>query len=83
MFYLNQITTDKDGVTAKALFDYATQDEAVLVLHQVLASAMANQDVIHALCMIFNEAGTVLKSECWDRPIEPEPEPEPTPEEGE
>ena len=73
-YYLNQITTDKEGITAKSLFDYETFDEAVIVLHQVMASAMSNENVNHALCMIFNEAGTVLKVECWDRPIEPEPE---------
>jgi len=75
MFYLNQITTDKDGVTAKALFDYETNDAAVISLHQTMASAMSNDNVNHAMCMIFTDAGIVLKQENWDRPAEPEPEP--------
>ena len=74
MYYLDQITIDKEGVTSKALFDYPTYDEAVIVLHQTMAYAMSNENVDHAMCMIFNEAGTVLKLENWDRPIEPEPE---------
>ena len=51
MFYVVEIVSTKDG-TAKAITEKATQDEAVMLLHQVLASAMTNQNAQSCVCLV-------------------------------
>lgn len=85
MYYLVTVTTFKDGSQdAISAFEYETKDQAKMVFHQTMASAMANTNVKSAMCQILNEHGGAeiadLNMRFYQAPVEPEPEPEPEPE---
>lgn len=66
MYYLIEITETNDG-TAKAIWDKPTLNDATMQLHQILASAMANEAVGSCLCMVIDAHGAVLRHEYWGR----------------
>ena len=67
MYYLIEKTVS-NGASAKAIWEKETIDLALMQLHQVLASAMANQNVSSALCMVIDERGNVVRpAEYWER----------------
>lgn len=53
--------------TAQQMIEKATWDEAVMALHQTMASAMANTSVQSALCMVIDSMGNTMKKEYWER----------------
>lgn len=77
MFYIIEKSVTTEG-TAKAINEQSDYDLAVMQLHQVMASAIANPIVKTALCIIMDERGATKKAEYWERPVvEPETEAEP------
>ena len=66
MVYLIEKTVS-NNIPAKAIWDKADLNEALMALHQVMASAMASQNVTSALAMIIDERGATLKHEYWER----------------
>ena len=66
MYYVIEIVSTKDG-TAKAITEKPTQDEAVMLLHQVFSSAMANADANSCACLVVTGTGEVLRDEYWSR----------------
>lgn len=66
MFYFIEIVTTTSG-TAKAVWDKASLDEAVSAFHQTLASAMANENAVKALCLIIDDQGATYRNEYWHR----------------
>lgn len=66
MYYLIEKATTTQG-TAKAITDKSDLTSATMALHQVMASAMANADVINALAMIIDDTGAVQRHEYWVR----------------
>jgi hypothetical protein len=80
-YFLLEATELLDGTTAQAVWAYDDLNTAVMTFHQSLASAMANENVKHAMRLVVDGNGMPFRTENWDRPVEPEPEPEPEPEE--
>ena len=78
-FYTEEITVMVDGTSAVAITEKATDIEARSSFHQIMASAMINENVesIHAEAK--NSVGGIYESSTWTRPV-PEPAPEPVPE---
>lgn len=78
-FYTEEITLMVDGTSAVAITEKATDIEARSSFHQIMASAMINENVesIHAEAK--NSVGGIYESSTWTRPVEPEPVPEPEP----
>ena len=66
MFYLIEISVS-GGVPAKAVWDKSTQDEAIMQMHQTLASAMSNPSVTSCLCIVIDGRGMTIRNEYWER----------------
>ena len=66
MFYLVEISV-VNGTAAKAVWDKASMDAAVMQLHQTMASAMANANASSCLCMVIDDHGAVYRHEYWER----------------
>ena len=83
-FYTEEITTMVDGTSAVAITEKATDIEARSSFHQIMASAMINENVASIHAEAKNNVGGIYESATWTAPVpEPEPEPpapEPTPE---
>lgn len=60
MLYVVEISTDKQGQTAKAVTDKETMNEARMLYHQILAAMLANPDVVHGICTILTNDGRQL-----------------------
>ena len=71
MKYFVLEATTANGATAKAITEKATEKEAMMLYHQIMGSALANDNVTYALCMVINEEGFVLISDKYPR-TEPE-----------
>ena len=67
MYYLIEKTTTQTGSPAKAISEKPNIDNAMMTLHQVMASAMANSAVTSALVMIIDERGAIQASDYWER----------------
>ena len=83
-FYTEEITVMVDGTSAVAITEKATDIEARSSFHQIMASAMINENVASIHAEAKNNVGGIYESGTWVAPVEPEPtpvEPEPTPEE--
>lgn len=74
---LLQSQTLKDGTKPLAVTRVDDPDNAYGQLHQIMASAYANENVVTCLAQVMNENGTIAKTEWFDRTPAPEPEPEP------
>ena len=58
-YFVIEIVT-ADGATAKQITEKATETEAWMLYHQIMASAYANPNVTYALCQIIDERGFAL-----------------------
>jgi hypothetical protein len=68
-YVIESYTTD--GTTfANAITTKDTYDEAVMVFHQVRASALANDSVKYNLTMVIDQSGAVIRLEHDDLPRE-------------
>ena len=84
-FYTEEITVMVDGTSAVAITEKATDIEARSSFHQIMASAMINENVASIHAEAKNSVGGIYESATWTAPVEepvPEPPaPEPVPEE--
>lgn len=78
-FYTEEITVMVDGTSAVAITEKATDIEARSSFHQIMASAMINENVVSVHAEAKNSVGGIYESATWTAPV-PEPTPEPTPE---
>ena len=78
-FYTEEITVMVDGTSAVAITEKATDIEARSSFHQIMASAMINENVASIHAEAKNSVGGIYESSTWTRPVEPEPEPVPEP----
>ena len=78
-FYTEEITVMVDGTSAVAITEKATDIEARSSFHQIMASAMINENVASIHAEAKNSVGGIYESATWTAPV-PEPVPEPTPE---
>ena len=79
-FYTEEITVMVDGTSAVAITEKATDIEARSSFHQIMASAMINENVASIHAEAKNSVGGIYESATWTSPVE-EPVPEPVPEE--
>lgn len=62
-YYLIEISTGDSKIAGKAIYEYATQNEAVAMFHSKLGSAMKSTLYTSELIMVIDENGAVIKSE--------------------
>lgn len=62
-FYLIEIATGDEKIAGKAVYEYATLNEAVANFHSKLGSAMKSDLYESELVMVINSEGGVHKSE--------------------
>ena len=66
-YYLSQVQYKDEGEDVKALFDYATVDEAVSAWHSMLAATMGDVQFSAALGIVEDRYGNEVKNEYWQR----------------
>ena len=74
-FYTEEITIMVDGTSAVAITEKATDIEARSSFHQIMASAMINENVASIHAEAKNSVGGIYESATWIAPVEPTPEP--------
>ena len=74
-FYTEEITVMVDGTSAVAITEKATDIEARSSFHQIMASAMINENVASIHAEAKNSVGGIYESATWTAPV-PEPVPE-------
>ena len=79
-FYTEEITVMVDGTSAVAITEKATDIEARSSFHQIMASAMINENVASIHAEAKNSVGGIYESATWTAPVAV-PAPEPVPEE--
>lgn len=67
MYFLIEITST-EAQTAKAIWEKASVDEAMMALFQGMASAIANINVQSAMFMVIDRTGSIQRYEYWERP---------------
>ena len=75
-FYTEEIAVMVDGTSAVAITEKATDIEARSSFHQIMASAMINENVASIHAEAKNNVGGIYESGTWVAPVEPEPTPE-------
>ena len=68
MYNLIEISKTQSA-TARAMTPKNTYDEAQMLLHQAIASAIANGNVISTVCEITDDNGNILKRDDWERVV--------------
>ena len=68
-----------DGTSAVAITEKSTDVEARSSFHQIMASAMINENVASIHTEAKNSVGGIYESATWTRPVEPVPELVPEP----
>lgn len=68
-YYLIEISTGDSKIAGKAIYEYATQNEAVAMFHSKLGSAMKSALYTSELIMVIDENGAVIKSEKYIAPV--------------
>lgn len=71
MFYVIEIATGDAQITGKAVYEYATEKDAVATFHTKMGNAMKSSLYATELLMVVDDKGTVLKREKYAKPIEP------------
>ena len=69
-FYVEEITVLKDGTSPIAITEKASELEARASLHQAMASAIINPDVVSIHVEAKNELGGTYENATWVRPVE-------------
>lgn len=72
MFYLIEISKQKDKDVSKAIYSYEDRDMAIGTFHNKLGGAMRNDTFISEMCMVVDERGGIIIYDYWEREIEPE-----------
>lgn len=62
-YFVIEVSSVNHGTIAKAITTKNTREEALMVFHQVRASALANPDVTYSLCEVIDETGGVYIKE--------------------
>lgn len=71
MYFVVEVSKDKNGAIAKAVTEKETQDMAVMLFHQIMATMYANKDagnISYGMCSILNNAGREETAESIGNP---------------
>lgn len=69
-YFVIEASSVNHGTIAKAITTKNTKDEALMMFHQVRASALANPDVTYSLCEVIDESGNILIKEYTKKEID-------------
>ena len=69
-FYVEEITTLKDGTSPIAITEKPSENEARASFHQTMASAIINEDVVSIHVEAKNNLGGIYENATWVRPVE-------------
>ena len=75
MFYVIEVSTGDAAIAGRAIYAYATFDEAVATWHSKMGSAMKSDKFKTELLVVMDDNGVVYRTEVFTRPA-PEVEPE-------
>lgn len=67
MFYVIEITTGDPKIAGKAVYQYATIDEATATFHSKLGTAMKSDLYTSELVLVIREDGEVMRSEKYTK----------------
>ncbi len=70
MFYIIEISTGDAKIAGKAIYEYATLDEAVATFHSKLGTAMKSDLYESELIVVIDGEGQALRSEKYTKPTE-------------
>ena len=68
MFYVVEITTGDSKIAGKAVYEYATETEAIATFHSKLGTAMKSELYDCSLVMVIDSNGAVYRSEKYTKP---------------
>ena len=66
-YYLEEITTLKDGKTAVSITEKESKDIAISTLHRAMASAIVNEDVVRIHVEAKDDKGFIFKVDNYAR----------------
>lgn len=69
-YYVEQIAIGKDGVSAHAITEKNSKEEAISEFHSIMASAIVNPNVISIHVEAKNELGEFYKTDNFVRKVE-------------
>lgn len=69
MFYIIEISTGDAKIAGRAIYEYATIDEAVATFHSKLGTAMKSDLYATELIMVMDDEGAVLRVEKYIKTI--------------
>lgn len=69
MYYLIEISNQKDKETSKAIYSYEDRDMAVGTFHQKLGGAMRNDNFLTEMAMVIDDRGGLQIYDYWEREI--------------
>lgn len=79
MFYLIEIAKGDASIQGKAVYEYATEDEAVGNFHRKVGNAILSNKFTEETCLVIDSDGAVYESKHHIKPVaEPEVVVEPT-----
>ena len=71
-FFVEEITTLKNGDVAAAITQKNTEEEAISAIHQVMASAIINPDVESVFARAINNVGGEYGRDYWKATVVPD-----------
>ena len=69
-YYVLEVSNGDSRIKGKAVYEYATYNEAVATFHQKLATAMKSDLYTSELVVVMDETGRVFKTERYVAPVE-------------
>ena len=68
MFYVLEVSTGEAAIAGRAVYAYATLDEAVATFHSKMGTAMKSLMYATELLMVIDDNGAVYRTELFTRP---------------
>lgn len=67
MYYVIEVATGDSKIAGKAIYEYATYNEAVATFHQKMATSMKSEMYTTELVMVVDKYGTVIERKRFER----------------
>lgn len=69
MYYVIEIATGDVKIAGKAVYEYATANDAIAAFHGKLSTAMKSNLFDTELIIIIDETGKIIKREKYNKPM--------------
>lgn len=80
-YYVIEISVGNTKIAGKAIYEYATEQEAVAMFHKKLGTAGSSDLYESDLVMVIDDNGAIIRSEKYKK-LQPDVEPEVEPDNG-